>query len=146
MIVRDYHPDDLEACCSLMDDLGYPSTLEKLRNRMERIQLSPMYFTFVAEVNDKVVGMIGVRQLYSYEHDEIVTQISALVTKHEYQGKGIGKALIRYVENWAVAHESTVIVLTSGIKENRVSAHKFYRSVGFEVTGYRFVKKLHNTM
>jgi len=146
MIIRSFHPNDLESLCELMVDLGYPSDLENLRKRMEKIQTNPMYFTFVAEIDEKVVGMIGVRQLYSYENDDVVTQVSALVTKSEYQGRGIGKALMRFVEDWAVSNGSTVIVLTSGIKENRLKAHEFYKSIGFEVTGYRFIKKLNSKL
>ncbi|MNJ70458.1 Acetyltransferase (GNAT) family protein [compost metagenome] len=60
-----------------------------------------MYQTFVAEEQGDLVGMIGIRQLFSYEVDEVATQISALVTKREFQRKGIGKALVQYVEEWS---------------------------------------------
>lgn len=139
MIIRNYHTNDLESLSDLMVDLSHPSELENLRKRIEKIELNPMYVTFVAEINGTVVGMVGARQLFSYEYDEIVTQISALVMKREYQGQGIGKGLVSFVEDWAVSNGSTIIVLTSGIKENRIKAHNFYKSIGFEVTGYRFV-------
>lgn len=142
MIIRKCQPNDLEGLTELMVDLGYPTDLEKLGERLDKIHSTPMYSTFVAELNDNVVGMIGVRQLHSYENDEVVTQISALVTKSEYQGRGVGKALVSFVEEWAVSIGSTVLVLTSGIKEERMKAHNFYNSIGFEVTGYRFVKRL----
>ncbi len=29
-----------------------------------------------------------------------------------------------------------------GIKPERVKAHEFYKANGFEITGYRFVKRL----
>jgi len=109
---------------------------------MEKIQSTPMYFTFVAELDGEIVGMVGVRKLFSYEVDDVVTQISALVTKKEFRNKGIGKALIKFVEDWAIKEGSEAIVLTSGIKEERLKAHEFYKSVGFDITGYRFVKKI----
>jgi len=33
-------------------------------------------------------------------------------------------------------------MVTSGMKEDRLKAHEFYKSVGFKITGYRFVKKI----
>lgn len=142
MNIREYNSNDLHALVELMSELGYPTEVEHMKKRMDRIECNPMYFTFVAEVHSKVVGMIGIRQLYSYEIDEVATQINALVTKKEFQRKGIGKALIHYVEEWSRNNGSEMIVLNSGIKESRKAAHEFYKALGFEVTGYRFVKKI----
>jgi len=55
-----------------------------------------------------------------------------------------GESLINFIEEWAIACGSRTIVLTSGIKEERKAAHEFYKSIGFEITGCRFVKKLGN--
>ncbi|MEK4251798.1 GNAT family N-acetyltransferase [Paenibacillus sp. FSL W7-1287] len=140
MNIREYNSNDLHALVELMGELGYPTEEEILKKRMERIECDPMCFTFVAEVHSQVVGMIGIRQLYSYEIDEVATQINALVTKKEYQRKGIGTALILYVEEWTRNNGSETIVLNSGIKESRKAAHEFYKALGFEVTGYRFIK------
>lgn len=101
MIVREYTNGDLNALTELMGELGYPTKPEVLSTRIERIESNPMYQTFVAEEQGDLVGMIGIRQLFSYEVDEVATQISALVTKREFQRKGIGKALVQYVEEWS---------------------------------------------
>lgn len=143
MIIRHYQCEDLEPFTELMADLGYPTDANTMRKRLEKIHSNSMYNTFVAVWDDgKIVGMVGVRQLISYETDKIVTQISALVTKKEYRNKGIGKALVKHVEEWALANHSNMIYLTSGNREDRLQAHAFYRSLGFEMTGLRFVKRL----
>ena len=142
MIIREYRPEDLEALTALMRDLGYPTDIDNMQNRLERIHSTPMYYTFVAEETASVVGMIGVRLVYYYEDDGLAAQIAALVTKREHQGKGIGRALVQYVEEWALEKGAAVLFLTSGIREERMQAHEFYKGIGFEITGYRFVKKL----
>ena len=142
MIIRRYQSNDLESLTELMSDLGYPSNLIEMKKRIARIHSNPFYSTFVAEMNGVVVGMVGIRQLFTYEFDNVVTQISALVTKKEYRNKGIGRALVRYAEEWAIQEGSDVIVLTSGNKEERLKAHEFYKLNGYVITGYRFVKKL----
>jgi GNAT superfamily N-acetyltransferase len=140
--IRLYSQDDLVSLTELMADLGYPTSIDKMRRRMEFIEAVPLYHTFVAVINEQVVGMMGIRQVYYYEEDGLVTQISALVTKEGFQGQGIGSALVKHVEEWAIKQESNCLYLTSGIKPERVKAHEFYKALGFEVTGYRFVKKL----
>jgi GNAT superfamily N-acetyltransferase len=142
MIIREYVSSDLETLTELIGNLGYPTDIETMKYRMELIQSTPMYYTFVAELMGEVVGMIGVRQAFFYEGDGVTTQISALVSKPEHRGMGIGKALVSYVEEWAAKNGSEILYLNSGMKEERLKAHEFYKAVGFEITGYRFVKKL----
>ncbi|WP_223829928.1 GNAT family N-acetyltransferase [Paenibacillus arenilitoris] len=140
--IRTFEADDLAAVAGLMRDLGYPSPIERLRSRMDVIERMPDYFTFVAVYEERVAGMIGIRRLFSYEDDGCVTQISLLVTKKELEGRGIGSALVRYAEQWALEQGSHVLYLTSGMRPERQRAHAFYRSAGFEATGCRFVKKI----
>lgn len=62
--------------------------------------------------------------------------------KKEYEGQGIGRSLVGFAEEWALGRGSNVLYLTSGIRPERIRAHEFYKSIGFDTTGYRFVKKL----
>jgi GNAT superfamily N-acetyltransferase len=140
--IRQYSLSDLKDLTGLMEDLGYPSSIEDMTKRMDLIESNPYYFTFVAIIHDKVVGMIGVRLNITYTNNTLKTQISALVTKREYQGQGIGKALIQHVEEWSENQGSDFIYLLSGIRNERSKAHEFYKNVGFDITGYRFVKRL----
>lgn len=142
MDIRKYNFSDLNHLTELMEDLGYPTTSEKMKARMEVMEATPSYFTFVAIKDERVVGMVGCRDIYYYEDDGFVIQISLLITKGSYQRQGIGKALISFIEHWAIERGANSLYLTSGIKPERQKAHKFYEKMGFAITGYRFVKKL----
>lgn len=50
---------DVPELASLMEQLGYPTTVESMTVRFHNIESNPSYHTLVAEVNGKVVGMIG---------------------------------------------------------------------------------------
>jgi GNAT superfamily N-acetyltransferase len=144
--IRPFNSDDVEPLAELMSDLGYPTTADQMKQRMKYIEAEPNYYTFVATMNGIVVGMIGIRQVFYYEEDGCATQISALVTKKEFEGQGVGTALIRFSEKWAVDHHSNGLYLTSGMKPERIRAHEFYKKQGFEITGYRFVKRLETSL
>ncbi|WP_051250843.1 GNAT family N-acetyltransferase [Paenibacillus harenae] len=139
--IRRYQPEDLAVIADLMKDLGYPASIEMMRKRMNTIENLQDHHTYIALFEERAAGMIGIRKLYSYEEDGFVTQISLLVTKKELEGKGIGTALVRFAEHVAREDGGHTLYLTSGMKPERERAHTFYRSLGFETTGYRFVKK-----
>jgi len=140
--IRPFQSDDVKDLTELMRDLGYPTAVNKMINRMKAIHEIPLYATFVAVLDGTVAGMIGTRDVYYYEEDGFATQISLLVTKSEYQGRGIATKLIHHIEEIAIKNGANCLQLTSGIKPERERAHRFYKAMGFEVTGYRFVKKL----
>ncbi|MVP01196.1 GNAT family N-acetyltransferase [Paenibacillus lutrae] len=139
--IRPYDRKDLNEMTALMTDLGSPTSVEDMQKRMELIELNPYFYTFVAVLDDKVVGMIGVRLNLTYTSNLLKTQIASLVTKKEYQGQGIGRALLDFIEDWAQQQGSKFIYLISGTSEERHNAHTFYKKRGFDITGYRFVKK-----
>jgi GNAT superfamily N-acetyltransferase len=142
IVVRAYSCDDLEAVAELMGELGYPASSTQMQKRMEAISSHPDYATLVAECEGEVVGMIGLRLTFGYEHDGHVVQITVLVVKAAFRGRGVGKELIRHAEKWAREKGAAAIVLTSGKRPEREAAHRFYRHMGFSVTGLRFSKKL----
>ncbi|WP_164744523.1 GNAT family N-acetyltransferase, partial [Paenibacillus xylaniclasticus] len=131
LVIREASFRDIDAITELMNDLGHPASILQMKKRLEMISSNPMYHTLVAELNDKVVGMVGLRQQYAYESDQPIIQISVLVTKTEYRGLGIGKELMKHVENWANEHGVSAIVLTSGDRPEREAAHQFYKQLGY---------------
>lgn len=140
--IRRYQPSDCIDIAALMDELGYPVSLEEMKQRMQNIEASSSYHTFVALINGNVAGMVGIRLVWNYESNYAATQISTIVTKSIYRGQGVGTRFIRFVEQWAIEHNSEIVFLTSGSKPERLAAHALYEKLGFLKTGLRFVKPL----
>lgn len=140
--IRQYNSSDIVQFTELMEDLGYPSSLEEMKTRMRNIESNPNYFTFVAILNDTVVGMAGITLHTTYTNNNVKTQLTSLVTKKEFRGQGIAKKLVKYIEEWAQSNNSDFIYLLSGISEKRMKAHELYKYLGYDITGYRFVKRL----
>lgn len=142
VLIRESRQSDNHALAQLMGELGYPTSLDSMRKRMEAIESNPMNGTFVAEMDNLIVGMIGLRLNNNYEYDDSIVQVVSLVTRADYRGMGIGGALILHAEEWAQARGASAMTLTSGIQPERAAAHEFYKSKGFDINGYRFSKKL----
>jgi hypothetical protein len=64
--IRKCGMNDLERVTALLREFGYPTTLSVMKERMEGMEHDPLHCTMVAELNNEVVGMIGLRQVKSY--------------------------------------------------------------------------------
>jgi len=113
---------------SLSGELGYPTTVEDLTERLRVVLTRDDMGTFVAESNGAVVGwihMFGCDRLES----EPSAEIGGLVVAAGHRGGGIGARLIAAGERWAADHGyRTVRVRSNVIRED---AHRFYEREGY---------------
>jgi GNAT superfamily N-acetyltransferase len=138
--IRDVLGVDAPAVASLLAQLGYPTDEGAVLRRLERIRTSPFDRLFVAELDGEVVGLAGIHVSPSLEYDEDAAKVSAIVVDEAYRGRGVGRALLAAVEDEARTRHCGLLFLTTA--ERRREAHEFYRRLGWEETGRRFVKQL----
>jgi GNAT superfamily N-acetyltransferase len=138
VMIRNARYEDSYELSYLMGELGYPTTMKEMTERLEVILPNEAYSCFVACVNDQVIGMIGLAKGIYFEKNGFYARISALVVSEEFRGNGIGKRLVRYGEDWAKEQGCTAILLNSG--KQRTDTHEFYRSLDYDDTGLRFIK------
>ncbi len=91
--------------------------------RLERMFLMGEYKMLVASKDDKLVGMITLRNAH---------HISLLFVDSDYQRQGIGRSLIRAIFQKAGTRKLTVFSSPYGIP--------FYHSIGFKDTGKEEVR------
>lgn len=92
---------------------------ERMKQRLERSIL------YVAEVDDKVVGFAN----YSPVRDNGNVELAAIYLYPEYQGKGIGTALLQKAINEL---EGTKEIYINVEKDNKIGM-TFYEAKGFEI-------------
>ncbi|WP_188208067.1 GNAT family N-acetyltransferase [Alkalibacillus aidingensis] len=141
-MIRPATSDDMVKLAYLIGELGYPTTEEEMKHRMEKINSSPEYKTLVKEKDGKLVGMIGMILGYHYENNDNYVRIVALVVDSDYRNQGIGEQLMDEAEKWAKQNEATKLVLNSGNRRERHTAHRFYIRRGFEAKATGFYKRL----
>jgi predicted N-acetyltransferase YhbS len=96
--IRKSKTDDMNDLAALTTELGYSTTNEQMRNRMEILCSLENYWTFVAEKNNSILGYIGLSKIYSWENDDFYLRVQALVVKKEERKNGIGQKLMRTAE------------------------------------------------
>jgi ribosomal protein S18 acetylase RimI-like enzyme len=133
--------DDVAAIAPLLGELGYPSTVEETRERLERLLGTAGNVVFVAEVNGVVAGVETVAEISALLHQPgRVAQITMLVVGAAHRRLGVGRLLLEAGERWARECGSRRILVASN--ERRHDAHAFYESSGYRHTSRRFGKDL----
>lgn len=137
--IREAMIDDIDALCSLTKELkGSSISYEDMNNRLQFVQMSPFDFLYVYEEEKTIFGLLGFRIRENLEDVTRYGEVSIISVDSTIRRKGIGQILMDYAEQLAKTHNCIGTWLVSGT--NRLEAHPFYKKLGYEVNGYRFVK------
>jgi GNAT superfamily N-acetyltransferase len=139
-MIRPFEIKDKDSIKYLFDVLtGHDISESDVTNRLDFVNNSPVDFLFVYELLDKVVGLLAFRIRENIEENSRYGEISAIVVAPEFQKHGIGVKLVEFAENMAANYDCMGTWLVSGFGREE-NAHQFYKAIGYEPTGYRFVK------
>ena len=130
-------PDEIVIHFARLDDLdfahqdGYISAAVLKRKIEAQSALYPdrIEEVVIAEWNGKRVGYVRLEYLWS-----IVPYISLIQVSPEYRRKGIGKALLRFIE--AFLRDAGHKVLYSSSQANEPEPQAWHRYMGFEECGF----------
>lgn len=140
--IREINTDDYPEIILLWNnELGnHNVTAENISPYYERVSKDENYKTFVAVLENKVVGFVTTVQALAIGFEVGYLKINGLAVQKNLQNKGIGTKLLKYVEKYAIEKELSSLILNSGFK--RTDAHAFYENCGYEKTSYCFVKEI----
>lgn len=116
-----------------------PLSLEDARNRVEMIERDPDQEMWVAVCDGEVVGLLAFRIRHNVERVSHYGEISALAVSEAHRRSGIGRRLIDQAETIARERNCIGLWLVSG-NARKAEAREFYRQLGFDGTGTRFVR------
>lgn len=127
--IRPARSGDAEALYLLnREEMGYDYPPERTAARLERLLDSAIDRIFVAEAGGEVVGYVHA-QHYELLYADPMKNIMGIAVSSAHKRKGIGAALLKSVEEWALSDGCAGIRLVSGA--TRLSAHEFYRRCGY---------------
>ena len=123
--------------CSEMLDFDYPD--DKFEQNLRKLMGTPGNLVLVAENNQKLVGFAHATD-YNVIYGDPMKYISAIAVDEPYRRYGVGEALLKEIDRWAVETGANGIRLYSGAE--RSAANAFYRAHSYELvkTEYQFKK------
>jgi GNAT superfamily N-acetyltransferase len=124
----------------LLDALGYPCTRDEAADRIAFILGDPRQHLLLAELGGHACGLVSMDMRYSLTRGADQVRITALVVAPEWGRRGIGRRLLREVEDIARGAGIARIEVTSNPR--RSEAHAFYNECGYADGSRHFFKLL----
>ena len=143
--IREFCFSDVNSVLELLYELGRP----KPQNVQEEEIFNHLIYNydadsnkriFVAEINDKIVGVVVILILSRLNQIDPEMYIPELIVSKNYQNQAIGKELVNSCIDFAKKIKCHRIRLESG--NQRLNSHKFYRKLGFDQSSLSFSLKL----
>lgn len=132
MQIRQAILKDIEALLPLYEDLGYPTTVSSLAERLGIIFSQPHYGCLLAEANGEIVGFLGYAKLFFFEADGSYYRILALSVSKKVRRQGVASRLVDELKKQAKREKVTALALNSELSADRSVAHQFYQALGFK--------------
>ena len=140
--IRESRLTDAESVSALSGQLGYPVSVEVIRERLQRLTDDPDHMVVVACGPDgKIVGWMDVGIVFHLQSGTYC-EIGGLVVDESARKNGIGRELVAYAEKWAADRKIQRVLVRSNAK--RADAHRFYLREKYELvkTSAVFEKRL----
>ena len=124
--------------CEIMDakaiyelnirEMGYDYPKEKTEEKLKQLLKSDKDKIFVALIDNIVVGYVHAND-YDVIYAPHMKNIMGIAVSSNFKKKGIGRALLTAIEDWAQKSGAEGVRLVSGAM--RTGAHEFYRHCGY---------------
>lgn len=143
IIIREADEQDLQDILALYkqsDMDGSCLEVEQARSIFQKMKTYPDYSIYVAETDGKIIGTFSLAVLDNLVHLGSKTGlVEAVVVSADFQGQGIGKAMMSGAIDLCREKKCYKVSLSSGMQ--RTKAHHFYENLGFKIHGYSFMSK-----
>lgn len=141
IMIRAATVEDAAGLVPLMATLGYPLPAAVIADRIVALEArDPAGTILVATRGTLILGCATLHATPVLHRPIAVGRITGLSVAAEAQGTGVGRLLTAAAEHLFAAQGLSRIEVTSG--PTHLTAHGFYRHLGYEDEGVRFAKAL----
>jgi GNAT superfamily N-acetyltransferase len=131
---------DAEPIARLLDELGYPTSEDEARARLERVLVRDDGGVLVAELGDEVVGVAAYQLGVLLERARPQCRLTTLVVGAGHRRRGVAHALVQSVES--AARDAGCFRVEVTTHPERTDALAFYEAAGFAPRPHRLIKRL----
>jgi GNAT superfamily N-acetyltransferase len=136
--IRTMNRADAPAAAMLMSELGYPTDARSFAERFAAVSAIASDKVLIAEEAGNIVGLAALHSFEMIHRPGRLGRVTALVVAEGARGRGIGGQLLAAAEQHLRALGCTRLEITSG--PERLGAHRFYETHGYEERRVRFIK------
>lgn len=134
MIIRQATVQDAPQLLPLLDQLGYPQTVESIQDKIHTYS-TPDQQIWVAEQDSHIFGLVAIVFTDMFVRNGRRCRIEGLVVNAPFRGQGVGRRLMEHTEALAKTQDCPTIELTSGLRRAPEGTHDFYKILGYSNEG-----------
>lgn len=128
-IIRECTVSDADDIARLSrDELGYDYSVEQTEEKLRLLLCSGKDKILVAVADGAVAGYVHAND-YDLLYATHMKNIMGIAVSAAYRCRGIGRALLQCIEEWAKSTGAESVRLVSGAE--RKGAHEFYKKCGY---------------
>jgi N-acetylglutamate synthase-like GNAT family acetyltransferase len=127
IVIRPAKIDDCSGITILTNQLGYPSSQEKVREVLKLTLSNSDHQIFVAQKNSTIVGYIHIVCTIRLGSDPFV-EIAAIIVHNSHRNQGIGNSLLEQTQKWSTEKGYKYIRVRSNIIREST---KFFEDQGY---------------
>jgi GNAT superfamily N-acetyltransferase len=137
MLIRPYAASDFAAVTALWDVTGITVAYNDPAKDIPRMLATPNCQLYVGTEGERIIASIMVG------HEGHRGWLYKLAVIPEFQGKGLGRALVRQAERWLVARGVPKVNLM--IRDTNLNVRDFYQRLGYAVAARTVMERWLNT-
>lgn len=138
--IRDALPADAEAIGRLMRVLGYELAATHAAERLA-VYGGDFSKVWVACHEGEIIGFLAFHAIPLFHEAAMLGRITAMSVEPRCQRQGVGAALVRKAEDFALSVGCLRMEVTSGDRREH-EAHLFYQAIDYRSECRRFIKHL----
>ncbi|MBD1843424.1 GNAT family N-acetyltransferase [Cyanobacteria bacterium FACHB-63] len=131
ILIRSAKLSDVKGIAKLADTLDYPTSIEEIQFRLERLITQSDHIIYTAHLPDTLVAgwiQVGIADTLLIGRQAVV---EGLVVDEQYRKLGIGRSLLQSGEQWARSQNCHAVLVRSNVI--REEAHRFYEHLGYSL-------------
>lgn len=129
-VLREYEDHDFEGLSRLLHE-AYGTTIDEVMLQKHYLGETKRIIIAANPVTEEPAGCAFTEEQTDYIRPDKVLYITYVAVDKRYRGQGIGKKIMKYVEDIGTELQCNAIELTSA--NHRTGAHAFYYALGFSI-------------
>ena len=130
MMIRTATEADAAEISPLLSQMGFPLSVKKVIQRIRTFH-ERNHHVFVAEDAGHVRGVIAFGFYEEFRIEGRVCHVDTLVIHEDFRGRGIGRQLLAFVEDFAAKQQVTSMDLITHNDRRPSGTHAFYETLGY---------------
>lgn len=136
--IRKAESHDAKIVQSLLKQLGYSVTADDLEKYLGTHQRGDE--VYVAIDKGEVVGFMSLIYFDYFPSQRKICRITAILVNENIRGSGVGTELVAFAKNQALRNACGQLEVTTSLLRDK--AQKYYESIGFTKSSYRYIQNV----